>query len=95
MTAVSMRDLSHAVGTWVDRAHEGETIMITRNGRPWARLMPELAQTGSDYLDQLLAEGRVAAPTASLADLPEPTPTGSWDGRDAAEVIAELREESM
>jgi prevent-host-death family protein len=94
MTVVSMRDLSHAVGTWVDRAHAGETITITRNGKPWARLVPELSRTGSDYLDQLLAEGRVTAPTANLADLPEPASTGSWDGRNSADVIAELREET-
>ena len=91
---MSMRDLSHAVGTWVDRAHAGETITITRNGRPWARLVPELTQTGSDYLDQLLAEGRVVAPVAHLVDLPEPMPTGGWDSRDATDVIGELREES-
>ncbi|WP_261553566.1 type II toxin-antitoxin system Phd/YefM family antitoxin [Frankia tisae] len=94
MTTVSMRDLSHAVGSWVDRAHAGESIIITRNGRPWARLVPELTQTGSDYLDQLVAEGRVTVPTAGLADLPEPVPTGSWDGRDSTGVVAELREES-
>ncbi|WP_235187108.1 MULTISPECIES: hypothetical protein [Frankia] len=56
--------------------------------------MPELTQTGSDYLDQLVAEGRVTVPTASLADLPEPTSTGSWDGRDSVDVVAELRGES-
>jgi antitoxin (DNA-binding transcriptional repressor) of toxin-antitoxin stability system len=95
MAIVSLRDLSHAVGRWVDRAHAGETITITRNGMPWARLTPELSRTGSDYLDQLLAEGRVTAPTANLADLPEPTPTGGWDGRDSTDVVAELRGESM
>jgi antitoxin (DNA-binding transcriptional repressor) of toxin-antitoxin stability system len=89
-----MRDLSHAVGTWVDRAHAGESIIITRNGRPWARLVPELTRTGSDYLDQLIAQGRAAVPTASLADLPEPAPTGVWDRRDAADVVAELRADS-
>jgi|GEM_PF-1181942 len=94
MTTVSMRDLTHAVGAWVDRAHAGETIVITRNGRPWARLVPELSGTGSDYLDQLIAEGRASSPTASPVDLPEPPPTGQWDGRDAADVIADLRAES-
>jgi prevent-host-death family protein len=89
-----MRDLSHAVGSWVDRAHAGESIIITRNGRPWARLVPELTQTGSDYLDQLVAEGRVTVPTTGLADLPEPVSTGGWDGQDSTDVVAELREES-
>lgn len=93
MTNVSLRDLTHAVGLWVDRAHEGETITITRNGKPWARLVPELTTTGSDYLDQLIAEGRVTVPSGSLADLPAPMPTGEWDGRDATEVISELRED--
>ncbi|MGH3715080.1 MAG: hypothetical protein ACRDT4_16690 [Micromonosporaceae bacterium] len=51
-------------------------------------------RTGSDYLDQLLADGRITAPTASVADLPEPEPTDSWDGHDSAEVIAELRDDS-
>jgi prevent-host-death family protein len=90
---VSLRDLSHAVGSWVDRAHAGETVLITRNGRPWARIVPELTQTGSDYLDQLIASGRSAMPTESLADLPMPEGTGGWDGRDAADVVSDLRED--
>jgi hypothetical protein len=57
--------------------------------------VPDLTQTGSDYLDQLIAEGRVTVPAASLADLPEPTSTGGWDSRDSADVVAELREESL
>ena len=93
MTTVPLRDLSHAVGVWVDRAHAGEMITITRNGRPWARLVPELTQTGSDYLDQLVAEGRATVPSESLSDLPEPPATGHWDGRNSAEVISELRAE--
>ncbi|EIV91071.1 type II toxin-antitoxin system Phd/YefM family antitoxin [Frankia sp. QA3] len=94
MATVSRRDLSHAVGTWVDRAHAGESIIITRNGRPWARLVPELTRTGSDYLDQLVAQGRVTVAAESLADLPEPAPTGAWDGRDSTDVVADLRAES-
>jgi antitoxin (DNA-binding transcriptional repressor) of toxin-antitoxin stability system len=93
MTNVTLRELSHAVGSWVDRAHAGETITITRHGKAWARLVPELSRTGSDYLDQLVAEGRVTPPTESLADLPEPEPTGDWDGRDSADVVSELRDE--
>ena len=92
-TSVSLRELTHAVGSWVDRAHAGEVILITRNGSPWARLVPELSHTGSDYLDQLLAEDRVALPTESLADLPVPEPTGEWDGRDSTDVVRELRDE--
>jgi prevent-host-death family protein len=90
---VSLRDLSHAVGLWVDRAHAGETVLITRNGQPWARIVPELTRTGSDYLDQLVASGRATVPTERLGDLPMPESTGAWDGRDSAEVVADLRED--
>jgi antitoxin (DNA-binding transcriptional repressor) of toxin-antitoxin stability system len=92
---VSLRDLSHAVGSWVDRAHAGETVLITRNGQAWARIVPELTQTGSDYLDQLIASGRAVMPTESLADIPMPESTGAWDGRDAAEVVSDLREDTV
>jgi len=93
MTTVTLRELTHAVGALVDRAHAGETIMITRNGRPWARLVPELSQTGSEYLDQLLAEGRVTPPVADFSDYQVPSETGAWDGVDAADVVAEQRDE--
>jgi prevent-host-death family protein len=95
MTTVTLRELTHQVGAFVDRAHSGEIIMITRNGRPWARLVPELSQTGSDYLDQLLAEGQVTAPTADFSDYAVPPATGAWDGRDASEVVSELRDERL
>lgn len=93
MTSVPLRDLTHAVGAWVDRAHAGETITITRNGKPWARLVPELTQTGSDYLDRIVAEGRTTIPAESLADLPAPQSTGRWTGQDAADVVSDLRSE--
>lgn len=91
MVTVTLRELTHRAGALVDQAHAGETIMITRNGRPWARLVPELSQTGSDYLDQLLTERRVTPPTADFSDYAPPQPTGEWDGTDAADVIAEQR----
>jgi antitoxin (DNA-binding transcriptional repressor) of toxin-antitoxin stability system len=92
-TVVSIREFSHAVGAWVDRAHSGEIVMITRQGRPWARLVPELSQTGSDYLDQLLVEGRVTLPTSDFSEVEVPPATGGWDGRDAADVVSELRDD--
>nr|WP_261553586.1 LysR family transcriptional regulator [Frankia tisae] len=41
-----------------------------------------------DYLDQLVTEGHVAVASDSLADLPEPAPTGAWDGCDSTDVVA-------
>ncbi|QSB16842.1 type II toxin-antitoxin system prevent-host-death family antitoxin [Natronosporangium hydrolyticum] len=94
-TTVTLRELTHRAGSLVDRAHAGEVIMITRNGRPWARLVPELSQTGSDYLDQLLAEGRVSSPTADFSDYTVPAATGEWRGEDAAEVISDQRDDRL
>lgn len=95
MTIVTLRELTHHAGALVDRAHAGETIMITRNGRPWARLVPELSQTGSDYLDELVAEGKVTPPTADFRGYAVPPPTGEWNGRDAAEIVSEQRDDRL
>lgn len=92
---MTLRELTHAVGSLVDRAHAGETIMITRNGRPWARLVPELSPTGSDYLDQLLVEGRATLPAADFSDYQVPEATGAWDGRDASEAVAAQRDDRL
>lgn len=91
-TEISLRDLSHAVGSYVDRAHAGETIRITRNGRPWARLVPEAAASGSDYLDQLIADGRVAPATGSFADLPD---LSGPVGPDSTDLLSEMREDRL
>jgi serine/threonine protein phosphatase PrpC len=43
----------------------------------------------------VLAVGRAAPASGSLADLPPPTATGAWDRCDSADVVAELREERL
>lgn len=40
MTDVSIRDLRNKGGEIVDRAAAGETIIVTRDGRPVAELVP-------------------------------------------------------
>lgn len=95
MTTVTLRELTHRAGALVDRAHAGETILVTRNGRPWARLVPEWSHTGSDYLDQLLAEGRVTAPAKDFSDYALPPATGEWNGVDAAEAVSEQRDDRL
>jgi hypothetical protein len=55
----------------------------------------ESSLTGSDYLDCLLAEGKVAAPTAGFDDYVVPPSTEEWDGQDTAEIVSDLRDERI
>ena len=38
--AVSLREAQAQLSRLVDAAHAGHTVVLTRYGRPWARLMP-------------------------------------------------------
>lgn len=40
MKPISVRELQRAVGTILDRVEKGESVAITRRGRPVARLVP-------------------------------------------------------
>lgn len=50
-TEVGIRELRAHLSTWVDRAREGEEIVVTERGKPVARLAP-LAK--EDPLDRLV-----------------------------------------
>lgn len=45
---------------WIDRAQSGEEIVITRRGRPVARLV---GVSTTSRMDQLVAEGAVTLPS--------------------------------
>jgi prevent-host-death family protein len=48
---VNLREAKTHFSRLIDAAHAGETIVVAKGGRPWARLMPlpeeELAALGS------------------------------------------------
>jgi len=60
----------------IDAAHAGETIVVAKGGRPWARLVP-LEQPTARRLPGVLA-GRITLPPPAvlLEPLPEEELTG-------------------
>jgi prevent-host-death family protein len=84
---VGIRELKQNLSRYVERAARGETIRVTDRGTPKAVLGPV---PGAARIDQGLAEGWIAAPTA-------PTPAAHVRRARAAarsdDVLAEDRGE--
>ena len=59
-----MRDLHDRLSEHLERVQEGSQIVVTRRGRPIARLS---AIDADDPLDELVRQGLVTAPKASRA----------------------------
>lgn len=66
MGSAGIRELRQNTSALIRRVLAGEVIEITDRGRPVARIVPI---RGRDILQQMIAEGRVAAPTVDLLDL--------------------------
>jgi antitoxin (DNA-binding transcriptional repressor) of toxin-antitoxin stability system len=44
MVKATSRSVHHAFSKYLDLAHEGQQIVITKRGKPWARLSPLAAE---------------------------------------------------
>ncbi len=40
MIKATSRSVHHAFSKFLDQAHEGQQIVITKRGKPWAKLVP-------------------------------------------------------
>ena len=71
----------------IDAAHAGETIVLAKAGKPWARLMP-LEQPASQRLPgRLRRQGPLAQPNALLEPM-EPGELAAWEGSPLIPVAA-------
>lgn len=67
---VPLRELNQHTSAVIDIVARGASVVITRNGRPVARMVP-VARTVAG-LDQLVATGRATAPVVRGPLLPPP-----------------------
>jgi len=58
MATVGVRDLKARLSEYLDRAEAGETVVITRNGRPVGRLVPE-PRTVDERLEAMIRDGTI------------------------------------
>lgn len=67
---VGIRELKARLSEFVERAARGETIRVTRRGRPQAQLtgLPK-TDNGDDAIDRGIDEGWITAPTSRQAPI--------------------------
>lgn len=92
MTArIGIRELRRNLSKAIERARSGETIEVTKNGEPVARIVAAAYPT---KLDQLVAEGRATRGRQGLeAYLRSHPPRPSTTGITAGQAIQEDRGE--
>jgi prevent-host-death family protein len=73
-TNVGVRELSRGVSRILDLVEEGETFVVTRHGKPIARLVP-FADAKEEAFDRLVREG-VIKPAAKHKRMEWPKPAG-------------------
>lgn len=75
---ISFHDAEHDLARWVEQAHAGQEVVLTKNGQPYARLMPPVAPQGQRRAGRLA--GKLG--DAFFEPLP-PEELDAWEGRAA------------
>lgn len=82
MTRLGIRELRDTLTQTIRRVRNGESIEITHDGKPVARIVPYQ----EDRIAQLIAEGKVRPALRPLYPLPDPAPvTGPMTASEALE----------
>lgn len=83
---VGIRELKDSASSIIERVEDGESITVTKRGRPVARIV---AASTPPHLATLVAEGSVR-PSEGPRSLPKPTKLRG-SGSSAADYVAEGR----
>ena len=62
----------------IDEAHAGETIVLAKAGRPWARLMPLAPPAPQRIPGRLRSRGHLSQPNVLLEPM-DPSDLESWE----------------
>jgi prevent-host-death family protein len=65
MREIGVRELKQSLSKTLRAVSRGEQVRVTARGRPLADIVPAGAAAGDDRLRELVAAGRLAAPTAT------------------------------
>lgn len=88
---IGIRELRQNLSRAIERVRNGETLEVTNNGEPVARIVPVVYPT---KLDQLIAEGKATRGGQNLeACLREHPPRPSTTGISGSEALEWLRGE--
>jgi len=90
MATVGVRDLKARLSEYLDRAEAGETVVITRNGRPVGRLVPE-PRTVDERLEAMRRDGTIIWNGQRLGHYEPPMPLR--EGISISDLVIQEREE--
>ena len=91
MISVGVRDLKNNLSRYLSHVKDGEVILITKRGKPIARLMKELPdrQALRTALNSLASKQLITLPTRGIdKDIPDPIVV---EGKPVSEMIIEDR----
>ena len=78
MRVVNVHQAKTHLSRLIDEAHAGETIVLAKAGKPWARLMPLEAPPPQRLPGRLRRLGPLSQPDALLEPI-EPDELAAWE----------------
>lgn len=90
MINVGIRDLKNKLSTYLDLVRDGETVVVTDRGKPFARIENIEADELTDSLKSLIASGQMR-----YVGKPRfiPTPMKLLPGDDGKQMVDYIREQ--
>lgn len=90
MNRIGIRELRQDLSSHVKRASAGETIIVTIDGEPKARLVPAGPVSSPRTVQELIAAGRIL-PARREGEKPAPAPPRIQGLRPTGEILDEAR----
>ena len=78
MRMVNVHQAKTHLSRLIDEAHAGETIVLAKAGKPWARLMPLASPVPERIPGRLRSRGPLSQPDMLLEPM-EPSELDSWE----------------
>ena len=78
MRVVNVHQAKTHLSRLIDEAHAGETIVLAKAGKPWARLMPLASPVPERIPGRLRSRGPLSQPNMLLEPM-EPSELDSWE----------------
>jgi prevent-host-death family protein len=78
MRMVNVHHAKTHLSRLIDEAHAGETIVLAKAGKPWARLMPLASPVPERIPGRLRSRGPLSQPNMLLEPM-EPSELDSWE----------------
>jgi prevent-host-death family protein len=94
MNRIGIRELRQDLSNQVKSVANGESVIVTVDGQPKARLVPFIPERTEMTMEELIATGRVI-PARRRGEKPPPPPPRIKGLRPSKEVLDELREDRI